>query len=141
MQTREKGIVTEAKILAALAAAGYLVLIPFGDGHKYDFVIDDTVSLRRVQCKTGRIKNGVLFFNSYSQSGNGQTKQGYYGLADLFAVLHPDSGEVYLVPVEKFGMAGVSLRLVPTLNGQVHKINWAADYLLTTATPVDNERE
>jgi hypothetical protein len=141
MHTREKGILTEAKILEALVAAGYMVLIPFGDGHKYDFAIDDSVSLRRVQCKTGRVKNGVLFFNSYSQSGNGQTKQGYYGFADLFAVLNPESGKVYLVPVEKFGMAGVSLRLVPTLNGQVHKINWAADYLLTAVTPIDNERE
>lgn len=141
MHTREKGIRTEAKILEALVAAGYMVLIPFGDGHKYDFVIDDEVSLLRVQCKTGRVKNGVLFFNSYSQSGNGRTKQGYYGLADLFAVLNPQTGEVYLVPVEKFGMAGVSLRLVPPLNGQVHKINWAADYLLTAVTPIDNERE
>ena len=130
MQTREKGILTEAKILEALVAAGYLVLIPFGDGHKYDFVIDDSVSLRRVQCKTGRVKNGVLIFNSYSQSGNGATKQGYHGLADLFAVLHPDTGEVYLIPVERFGMAGVSLRLMPTSNGQVKKINWAVDYLL-----------
>jgi PD-(D/E)XK endonuclease len=132
MQTREKGNLTEAKILAALVAAGYLVSIPFGEGHKYDFIIDDSSSLWRVQCKTGRVKKGVLIFNSYSQSGNGATKQGYYGLADLFAVLHPESGEVYLVPVEKFGSTGISLRLVPTLSGQVQKINWAADYLLTS---------
>jgi hypothetical protein len=95
MQTREKGNLTEAKILAALVAAGYLVSVPFGEGHKYDFIIDDSVNLRRVQCKTGRVKKGVLLFNSYSQSGNGATKQGYYGLADLFAVLNPESGEVY----------------------------------------------
>jgi PD-(D/E)XK endonuclease len=132
MQTREKGNLTEAKILAALVAAGYLVSIPFGDGHKYDFLIDDSSSLWRVQCKTGRVKRGVLIFNSYSQSGNGATKQGYYGLADLFAVLHSESGEVYLVPVEKFGSTGISLRLVPTVNGQVQKINWAVDYLLTS---------
>ena len=132
MQTREKGNLTEAKILAALVAAGYLVSIPFGEGHKYDFIIDDSSSLWRVQCKTGRVKKGVLIFNSYSQSGNGATKQGYYGLADLFAVLHPESGEVYLVPVEKFGSTGISLRLVPTTNGQVQKINWAVDYLLTS---------
>jgi hypothetical protein len=56
MQTREKGNLTEAKILAALLAAGYLVSIPFGEGHKYDFIIDDSVSLWRVQCKTGRVK-------------------------------------------------------------------------------------
>ena len=130
MQTREKGNLTEAKILAALVEAGYLVSVPFGDGHKYDFIIDDSTSRWRVQCKTGRIKNGTLLFNSYSQSGNGATKQGYHGLADLFAVLNPENREVYLVPVERFGATGISLRLVPTLNGQVQKINWAVDYLL-----------
>jgi hypothetical protein len=131
MQTREKGNLTEAKILAALVAAGYLVSVPFGEGHKYDFVIDDSVRLSRVQCKTGRVKKGVLLFNSYSQSGNGATKQGYHGLADVFAVLNPESGEVYLVPVEGFGTTGVALRLTPTVNGQVQNINWAVDYLLT----------
>jgi hypothetical protein len=132
VQTREKGNLAEAKILAALVAAGYLVSVPFGEGHKYDFVIDDSVSLWRVQCKTGRVKKGVLIFNSYSQSGNGATKQGYHGLADLFAVLHPESGEVYLVPVERFGTTGVSLRLTPTVDGQIQNINWAVDYLLTS---------
>ncbi|HYY94391.1 MAG TPA: group I intron-associated PD-(D/E)XK endonuclease [Pyrinomonadaceae bacterium] len=137
MQTREKGNLTEAKILAALVAAGYLVSVPFGEGHKYDFIIDDSVDLRRVQCKTGRVKKGVLLFNSYSQSGNGATKQGYYGLADVFAVLNPESGEVYLVPVENFGTTGVTLRLMPTLSGQVQNINWAVDYLLTPLRNVD----
>jgi hypothetical protein len=131
VQTREKGNLTEAKILAALIAAGYLVSVPFGAGHKYDFIIDDSVSLRRVQCKTGRVKQGVLHFNSYSQSGNGAIKQGYHGLADLFAVLNPENGQVYLVPVEGFGAAGVSLRLASTLNGQSQKVNWAVDFLLT----------
>jgi hypothetical protein len=131
MQTREKGNLTEARILAALVEAGYLVSVPFGSGHKYDFIIDDSVRLLRVQCKTGRVNRGVLLFNSYSQSGNGSTKQGYHGLADIFAVLNPESGEVYLVPVEKFGTTGVTLRLTPTLSGQAQKINWAVDYLLS----------
>ena len=131
MQTREKGNLTEARILAALVEAGYLVSVPFGTGHKYDFIIDDSVRLLRVQCKTGRVIRGALLFNSYSQSGNGSTKQGYHGLADIFAVLNPETGEVYLVPVEKFGTTGVTLRLTPTLSGQVQKINWAVDYLLS----------
>ena len=61
MQTREKGNLTEARILAALVAAGYLVSVPFGEGHKYDFIIDDSVSLWRVQCKTGRVKKGPCY--------------------------------------------------------------------------------
>jgi hypothetical protein len=137
MQTREKGKLTEAKILAALVGAGYLVSVPFGSGHKYDFIIDDSVRLLRVQCKTGRVNKGVLLFNSYSQSGNGATKQGYHGLADIFAVLNPESGDVYLVPVDGFGTTGVTLRLTPTLSGQVQKINWAVDYLLSPVRHAD----
>ncbi|MBV9956807.1 MAG: hypothetical protein JO360_00240 [Acidobacteria bacterium] len=130
MQTGERGNITEAKILAALIEAGYFVCVPFGSGHKYDLVIDDLKKIYRVQCKTGRIRNGSLIFNSYSQSGNGSTKQGYYGLADLFAVLHPETEEVYIVPVEAVGAAGVVLRLVPPLSGQTKRINWARNYLL-----------
>jgi len=138
MQTCEKGNLTEAKVMAALVAAGYLVSLPFGSGHKYDFVIDDTTRLYRVQCKTGRVKSGAIIFNSYSQSGNGATKQGYHGLADLFAVLNPVNGDVYLVPVEGFGTTGITLRLEPPLNRQIHKINWAVDYLLTPLVNTDN---
>lgn len=77
-------------------------------------------------------KKGVLIFNGYSQSGNGATKQGYHGLADLFAVWQPETDAVYLVPVERCGATEISLRLMPTLSGQVQKINWAVEYLLTS---------
>lgn len=130
MLTGEKGNLSEAKILAALVAAGYFVSVPFGSGHKYDFVIDDSTRLFRVQCKTGRLKNGVLLFNAYSQSGNGAVKMGYRGLADLFAVLNPEDDRVYLVPVGEVGVTEVSLRLAPTLNKQVQRVRRAELYLL-----------
>jgi hypothetical protein len=130
LQTGDKGNLTEAKILAAFVAAGYLVSVPFGSGHKYDFVVDDSARLLRVQCKTGRVKNGVLLFNAYSQSGNGSGKMGYRGLADLFAVLNPEDDKVYLVPVDEVGVTDVTLRLAPTLNKQAQRVRWAVFYLL-----------
>ena len=130
MQTGEKGNLTEARILAAFVAAGYLVSVPFGSGHKYDFVVDDSKRLLRVQCKTGRVKNHVLLFNAYSQSGNGSVKMSYRGLADLFAVLNPEDDKVYLIPVDEVGVTDVTLRLAPTLNGQAQGIRWAEFYLL-----------
>ena len=130
MQTGEKGNLSEARILAAFVAAGYLVSIPFGAGHKYDFVIDDSTHLFRVQCKTGRVKNGVLLFNAYSQSGNGAVKMSYRGRADLFAVLNPADEKVYLIPVDEVGVTDVSLRLDPTLNKQTQGVRWAEFYLL-----------
>ncbi|HVF66516.1 MAG TPA: group I intron-associated PD-(D/E)XK endonuclease [Pyrinomonadaceae bacterium] len=132
MQTADKGNLSEARILAAFVAAGYLVSVPFGSGHKYDFVVDDSTRLLRVQCKTGRVKNGTLLFNAYSQSGNGSVKMSYRGLADLFAVLNPEDYKVYLVPVEDVGVTVSSLRLTPTLNRQARRVRWAESYLLTS---------
>lgn len=126
----ERGNLSEAKILAAFVAAGYLVSVPFGAGHKYDFVIDDSTCLLRVQCKTGRIKNGALLFNGYSKSGNGAVRTSYRGLADLFAVLNPHDDNVYIVPVNEVGMTDVSLRLAPTLNKQAQGVRWAEIYRL-----------
>lgn len=104
--------------------------VPFGAGHKYDFVVDDSMRLYRVQCKTGRVKNNALLFNAYSQSGNGAVKMSYRGLADLFAVLNPADDKVYLVPVNEVGVTDVSLRLAPTLNRQEQGVCWAERYLL-----------
>lgn len=130
MNTRERGNLTEIKIMAALVEAGYLVFLPFGEGHKYDFIIDDGQRLHRVQSKTGRVKGGSLMFNGYSFSGNGKVRHGYRGLADLFAILNPQTSQVYLVPVEEVGCTEICLRLEPTLSGQSKGIRWAAAYIL-----------
>lgn len=130
METREKGNLTESKVLAAFIEAGYLVLLPFGDGHKYDLVIDDGRRLQRVQCKTGRVRNGCLIFNACSYSGNAGTRRCYKGVADLFAVLNPETGDIYIVPVEDVGHTVASLRLNPPLSGQNKRIRWAKGYLL-----------
>ncbi|MGI8654749.1 MAG: group I intron-associated PD-(D/E)XK endonuclease [Pyrinomonadaceae bacterium] len=130
MNTGDIGNLSEAGILAAFVAAGYLVSVPFGSGHKYDLVADDRRRLYRVQCKTGRVRNGVLIFNAYSLSGSGGERRNYRGLADLFAILNPEDNLVYLVPVNDVGMSDIYLRLVPSGNGQSRGIRWAADYAL-----------
>jgi hypothetical protein len=130
MDTGERGTLSEAKILAAFVTAGYAAYLPFGAGYKCDLVVDDGDRLWRIQCKTGRVRNGTLLFNAYSQSGNGGTKADYQGLVDFFAVLNPDDDKVYLVPVGEVGKTSPSLRLIPTTNNQVQGIRWAEPYLL-----------
>jgi hypothetical protein len=130
MNPRSIGNLTEAKILAALVNAGYLVSCPFGSGHKYDLVIDDGKQLARVQCKTGRVRDGSLIFNGYSMPGSGVRRQSYRDVADFFAVLNPEDERVYLVPVSEVGESDVSLRLIPTRNGQSRRVRWAVSYLL-----------
>lgn len=130
METREKGTLTESKILAAFVEAGYLVSLPFGDGHKYDLIIDNGRCLQRVQCKTGRVRNGSLLFNACSFSGNAGTRRDYKDAAELFAVLNPESGNVYIIPVGDVGHTVACLRLNPALSGQSKGIRWAAEYQL-----------
>ena len=133
------GNVSEAKILAALVEAGYVVSKPFGDGCKYDYVIDDGKTLRRVQCKTGRLKNGCVVFNAYSVAGNSNGKrQGYTDLADLFAVYCPGNSQVYLVPVVEVGVGGILLRIEEPQNNQQKRVRWAREYVLVPVSPSDD---
>lgn len=133
------GNVSEAHILLALIEAGYVVAKPFGDGCKYDFVIDDGRLLQRVQCKTGRLKNGCVVFNAFSVAGNSNGKtQSYLDLADLFAVYCPDNEQVYLMPVAQVGVSKVYLRIEKTQNRQQRRIRWANDHLLK---PITSESE
>src|SRR5262249_30286383 len=107
-QTTTTGNISEARVLAALIEAGYIVSKPFADGCKYDYVIDDGRSLQRLQCKTGRLRDGCVVFNAYSVAGNGNgRRQGYAGLADVFGVYCPDNQQVYLVPVSHVGVGGI----------------------------------
>ena len=134
--TTIRGNLSEAKILAALVEAGYVVSEPFGDGHKYDYVIDDGVTLQRLQCKTRRLKRGCVEFNAYSVAGNSNGKrQGYSNLADIFAVFCSDNEQVYLVPVSQVGVGPVILRIDPTQNNQQKRVRWAGEYEIAPISP------
>ena len=117
------GEASEAAILAALLRSGYSVSIPFGNNQRYDLIIDDGQRLQRVQCKTGRLRNGVLGWEARNRGGD------YRGQVEFFAVFEPSAGATYLVPVElvprKFG----SLR-VEHGGATRADVRWAADYLV-----------
>lgn len=64
--TSDVGNKTEGVILGALVRLGYRVLIPFGGGHPYDLAVDHDGTIERVECKTGRLRDGVVIFNAYA---------------------------------------------------------------------------
>ena len=138
-ETTTVGNLSEAKILVALIEARYIVARPFGDGCRYDYVIDDGETLQRVQCKTGSLKNGCVVFNAFSVAGNSNGKpQGYADAADLFAVYCPDNDQVYLVPIARVGASKVYLRVEQTQNNQQRRVRWAEEYLLVSIGPSNN---
>lgn len=128
--TSSIGSRTEGIILAALIRAGKTILLPFGDGHRYDLAIDDQGRLVRVQCKTAGFRNGVITFHGSSQRRD-LSRIGYRGDADVFGVYCPPLDKVYIVPVSDVYENEGRLRIAPTRNNQASRIRWASDYELT----------
>jgi len=126
--TALKGNTTEAAVLGALVKRDLAVLQPFGEGHPYDLVVHlERDHFVRVQCKTGRTREGLLLFNSRS-TDHGRGAGSYLGLADLFGVYCPELSAVYLLPVADMPTSVVYLRLTPTRNNQRRGVRFAADY-------------
>jgi len=130
---------SQAIILARLSEVGYAVLVPFGENHRYDLVIEDADgNFYRIQCKTGCISQGCIDFNTssnyYHHPRKGEKtdyrRKDYRGQIDYFAVYSPDIRKVYLVPIEHVPVTEGRLRLEPTKNGQEKNIRWAKDYEL-----------
>ncbi|MBW3619954.1 MAG: hypothetical protein KY461_06895 [Actinobacteria bacterium] len=93
-----------------------------------------------MQCKTGRLRNGVIRVSTTSTSYHHPShrrrtdlrpehyRNDYRGDADLFGVYCPDTKETFLVPVEAVPRKECYLRVDPSRNGQSAGIRWAADY-------------
>lgn len=120
---------SEAIILARLLLAGKVVLQPFGDSQRYDLVTEENGVFTRIQCKTGRVRKGVVEFNTCSSHYHrGKGWKDYIGQADVFGVYVPELDRVYMVPVTAVPTQGAFLRLEPPKNGQTQGIRFAADY-------------
>jgi hypothetical protein len=122
-------------IMHALDLHGYPVLVPFGENTRYDLAIDTGDQLRRVQCKTGRLRNGAVQFNtcsSYAHHPNPKIlKRDYIGEIDDFAVFCPELGAVYLIPIADVrAHRRANLRVDPPRNGQRKFVRLAAQYEL-----------
>jgi len=130
---KEIGDRTTLAAMLGLKAAGYALLIPFGENTRYDLVIDDGVALARVQCKTGRLRGGAIVFpvtSTYGHHRNPATaRRTYRGEIDYFAVYCPETTGVYLVPIgDVCTRASAALRVAPARNGQERRIRHAGGY-------------
>jgi hypothetical protein len=126
------GLRTEATILAELIRRGYAVLLPFGTNQRYDLVLDFDGKFVRAQCKTGRLRKGVIRYPARSTRINsrGVFTRGYRGEIEIFLIHCGDTGQIYAVPVDEAPTCEGYLRVDPTDNGQAKGIRWARDYEL-----------
>ena len=119
--------------MLGLHHAGYTFLMPFGENTRYDLVIDDGLKFSRVQCKTGRLRDGAIRFkacSSYAHHPNPKTlRRDYIDQIDFFGVFCPETGGVYLVPIEDALLRWqVALRFSPARNNQARNIRKAETY-------------
>lgn len=124
-----KGEATEAAVVADLKCHGVGVLTPFGDNLRYDIAVDTGNSILKVQCKTGRLDDDVVKFqtNSSANHTNQGKKESYHGDANWFMVYCHELDDLYCVPVEETGSSSMSLRV----SGEgAHNTNWASNYTL-----------
>jgi hypothetical protein len=124
------GELTEGVILAHLLARGDGVALPFGNNQRYDMILDRDGTLMKAQCKTGRLRNGVVKFRVASTNGFTGECRDYRGQVDVFLVWCPELNAVYEVPVAACGRRQRSLRVEPTRNRQTAYVRFAADYVV-----------
>jgi hypothetical protein len=130
---KDVGDKTTLAVMLALRMARLRVLVPFGENTRYDLVIDDGTRFARIQCKTGRLRQGAIRFNTCSTYGHhqrpGNARRGYHGEIDYFAVFCPDNDGVYLVPIAELHVKTEgALRVEPSRNSQRRNVRLAADY-------------
>jgi hypothetical protein len=135
--TKSVGDLSELIVALELARAGYSVSMPLGENRRYDLIIDDGDRLSRVQVKTGRLRNGVILFNTYSSHCHrkGVACRPYTDQIDSFGIYCPDVSSVYLVPIADTTPTSGSLRVQATKNGQGSRVRWAEPYLIAVARP------
>lgn len=123
------GDIAVAGVLASLLKKGFAILLPFGDSQRYDLVLDKEGKLFRVQCKSGRIRNGCIKFNTSSTEWyKGHRRKNYKGQIDYFGIYCPELDKSYLVPFDIMAETQGLLRVNPTKNNQSKLVRWSQDY-------------
>ena len=97
------GLQTEAAILSQFVRRGFSVLLPIGVNHRYDLLLDLDGTFVRAQCKTGRLRNGVVEFAPRSTRANRRQifNRGYRGEIEIFLVYCRELDRIYAVPVDE----------------------------------------
>lgn len=124
MNSKDRGNIGEAIVLAEAVKRGLTVSQPFGDNARYDLVIDDGESLDRVQVKTVTPKDGRLVIPIVSK---GYLGGDYIGQADYIIAVDVNSYKMYKINTDQ-AKTDFTLRLVAPKNNQISGINMASNY-------------
>lgn len=132
--SKAKGELSEAIILAQLMKLGWAVSLPFGNNQRYDMILDSGETLIKAQCKTGRLQGGCVCFAVSSANGFTHERKSYHGEVEVILVYSPDLDTVYWVPINIVGTNECRLRVERTKGRATNGIKWASEYVLNSAS-------
>ena len=135
--TQSKGNIVELQCISAFIELGYECSIPYGNGAKYDFIVDYNGELLRIQCKSsthpkrdGKEDTQAFHFSTICQTTNTvKTVKHRYTTSDIDYFATYFQGKVYVVPVDECSTSK-TLRFSPPTNG-CNNYNRAEDYLIS----------
>jgi len=135
MNSKDKGNIGEAILLAELTKRQIQVAIPFGDNARYDLIAEFNGKLNKIQIKyCGQITENNSFICPCASSANHTTNKHlstYENDVDYMAFYLVPIDKTLLVPIEKIvGKKTITFRIDPPKNGQQTGINLVEDYIL-----------
>ena len=128
-ETKRKGDLGEAMVMADALRRGYKVAIPIGEDWRYDLIILRDGKLERVQCKF-TVSNGDFVEVHCRSSNNWSTFKYTSEDVDWMAVYDQTTDKCYYIPSNLLGTGRtmISLRLTPTKNNQKVGVLWASSF-------------
>ena len=135
MNSKDKGNIGEAIVLAEFTKRQIQVAIPFGDNARYDLIAEFNGKLNKIQVKyCGQITENNSFICPCASSTNHTTNKHlstYDNDVDYMAFYLASIDKLLLVPIEQLaGKKTITFRLEAPKNGQKIGINLVDDYLL-----------
>lgn len=132
MNTKQKGQITEARVLYEFQKRGIPVAVPWGDNERYDLIAEFNGRLNKIQIKTANEeRNGaiVCYCRSSTNHTTNKNLSTYENEIDYFVFFNYDRDILALVPIQAVeGKTAIYLRIVPPINNQTVGIKYFADY-------------
>ena len=136
MNSKDKGNIGEAVVLAEFVKNNIQVAIPFGDNARYDLIAEFNGKLNRIQvkyCNQQITENNSISCPCASSTNHTTNKHysTYENDIDYFCFYIVEWNEILILPIEEIGTKKViTFRQDPPKNNQTKGINLVENYRL-----------
>jgi hypothetical protein len=137
MNPKDKGIISELKIMSKLVSQGIVVSQPYGDNAPYDFIIDINGELLKIQVKTAeKRKNGSIKVPLCKRVGAKRLGRELYSDLGIDAVIaySIEDDQCYFINLHKYkDVQEFFIRPKKTIKTNCKNINIAEEFIMERA--------